>query len=460
MQKGFLFDLNKCTGCNACQIACSIENEVEFGLNWRQVNTFNESKHPDIPVFNLSTACNHCLDPPCLTYCPAKTIAKDMETGAVNIDADACIGCKYCSWVCPYDSPVYNETKGIMEKCTFCNHRLEENLDPACVALCPTTALQLADHPNDFLLQKISGFTRSEIKPAIQFIDLRADQQLPEICDLPFDDKMVRLFREALSNKILKEKIRYLPEWPLILFSLLVAFLTGSYSSTLLAPPLFSGSVFPILGMIGLVISTMHLGKKLRAPQAIFNFKYSWLSREIVFFSTFLSLLTVQILIFPGERWMIALAVIFGFLALFSFDRVYSVVALETKFKYHSASVLLTGLFFASLFSGFGFGIVIFGGIKLVLYLKQFLSRLRNSKALSLIIGITRLGLGFMLPVIIWYWEIVTFWPIVFILITMAELIDRCQFYNQLKVITPAKQMMLDLEELLTTKDTKFTEKY
>jgi len=455
MQKGFIFDLNKCTGCNACQIACSIENEVELPFNWRQVNTFNEPKHPDISYFHLSTACHHCIEPPCLKYCPALAISKDQDNGAVLIDQDKCIGCKYCSWVCPYDAPTFNHSKKIMEKCTLCFHRLKEELLPACVTLCPTSALQIGDHQDHSIPDPVAGFTKSDIKPAITFIPLRENQQLPEIDVLPYDDITIQLFRESLKKDNKKEKINSLKEWPLVLFSLLLAFITGSFTASLLKTSSSTNILPLILSLFALGISILHLGKKTRAPRAILNLKNSWLSREIAFFTLFVSLLAIQTIIFSEIKWLGWIAVISGFFALFSLDKVYSVVAVVKKLNYHSADTLLTGLFFASLFSEFKFGIIIFGGIKLVLYLKQFSNRSEDVNILLIISASSRLALGFLFPLIFWYWEIPGAWTVSIILILIAELIDRCEYYDNLKTITPQKQMVMDLEKIINHKDTE-----
>lgn len=171
MQKCFVLDLNKCTGCQACQIACEIENQTEPELSWRTISTFNTPRFSHIPVFHYSLACNHCLDAPCMNYCPALAISKDDTTGAVEIDPDKCIGCKYCSWVCPYDAPKFNQSSNIMEKCTFCSHRLAEGKDTACVTGCPTGALQLGDFTvsDEKNKQSYRGFPDTGIKPAGPF---------------------------------------------------------------------------------------------------------------------------------------------------------------------------------------------------------------------------------------------------------------------------------------------------
>ncbi len=60
----------------------------------------------------------------------------DPATGAVVVEGDRCLGCRYCTWACPYDSPRFSAASGTVEKCTFCNHRLREGRDPACVSAC------------------------------------------------------------------------------------------------------------------------------------------------------------------------------------------------------------------------------------------------------------------------------------------------------------------------------------
>ncbi len=137
----FTLDLDRCTGCSACAIACRSENLVDAQIDWRRIHTFNEQNLPEAAVFHYSLACNHCLDPACLYGCPANAYSKDPSTGAVLIDDDSCIGCRYCTWVCPYGAPQFNPASGIVEKCTFCSHRLVEGLQPACVESCPVDAL-------------------------------------------------------------------------------------------------------------------------------------------------------------------------------------------------------------------------------------------------------------------------------------------------------------------------------
>lgn len=95
------------------------------------------------PTFRITVSCNHCENPACLAGCPAKAYTR--EDGIVKHDPEACIGCRYCIWVCPFDAPQYAPARGKVEKCNLCEHRRARGLEPACAAACPTGALKLAE---------------------------------------------------------------------------------------------------------------------------------------------------------------------------------------------------------------------------------------------------------------------------------------------------------------------------
>ncbi|HAN79033.1 MAG TPA: 4Fe-4S ferredoxin, partial [Bacteroidales bacterium] len=80
MQYSFVFDTNKCVGCHACAVACSIENGGKAQINWREIQTYNRIKHPDLPLFHFSLACNHCEEAPCMKACPALAYSRNSET--------------------------------------------------------------------------------------------------------------------------------------------------------------------------------------------------------------------------------------------------------------------------------------------------------------------------------------------------------------------------------------------
>ena len=162
MPNSFVFDPNRCTGCHACRVACGIENELAPERSWRRIETFNARHHPGVPLFHVSLACNHCAEPACMYACPALAYHRDRSTGAVLLDEGKCIGCRYCAWACPYDAPVFDDERGVMSKCTFCDHRLKEGRKPACTALCPTRALDFADLAEADLVNEIDEDQPSE----------------------------------------------------------------------------------------------------------------------------------------------------------------------------------------------------------------------------------------------------------------------------------------------------------
>ncbi len=148
----FYFDSSGCSGCKACQIACKDRNGLEVGLLWRRVYEVSggswerqgEAWQQDVYAYNLSVACNHCERAVCAEACPTQAI-RQREDGIVLIDAERCIGCKYCSWACPYGAPQYDWRTKSMTKCTFCVEEVEAGLSPACVAACPLRVLDFGD---------------------------------------------------------------------------------------------------------------------------------------------------------------------------------------------------------------------------------------------------------------------------------------------------------------------------
>jgi anaerobic dimethyl sulfoxide reductase subunit B (iron-sulfur subunit) len=155
-QLAFYFDQSACTGCKACQIACKDKNNLPVGITWRHALYYGGGSwipHPtrsDLVVANnifvtpLSKACMHCENPACVNVCPAGAMTKRAD-GVVLVDQNQCIGCRYCEWACPYGAPAFNEAKGVMTKCTFCEDLLAQGENPACVDACPMRALAYGD---------------------------------------------------------------------------------------------------------------------------------------------------------------------------------------------------------------------------------------------------------------------------------------------------------------------------
>ena len=189
---GMVIDLDKCVGCQACTIACKEENNIPHGspqeqrqrreIYWNKVIAVSEGEYPTARVEVISMPCMHCDDAPCVIVCPAKATYR-RDDGIVMQNFRRCIGCKYCMIACPYgvrnfnykepveeeyqrpdlppdrDSrgpwPFPHRVHGVVEKCTFCFHRIDQGLRegkiigtdvvPACVEACPTKARTFGD---------------------------------------------------------------------------------------------------------------------------------------------------------------------------------------------------------------------------------------------------------------------------------------------------------------------------
>lgn len=334
--RAFRFDPNRCTGCQACVIACGTENHPGvFGagaLSWRQVVVFNETHHPAAPTYALSLACQHCAEPACLAACPALAYTKDPATGAVLLDRDACLGCRYCTWACPHDAPRFDETSRTISKCTFCHHRLADGRAPACVTACPTDALGLVDAAESCPSPPgtIAGFEPRATRPALRVVPLRGGA--PRL-EAPASGLPAHVARRAGSARIAPRD-----EWPLLVFTLTVTLLVGVVLAAVLGAWPLGGPralawLVAIAGGGSLLVSLGHLGRPERAWRAMRGWRTSWVSREIVLVPAFLagavawSWSANPAPPFAGPLTPVALAVaMLGLASAFAVDRVYAVI--------------------------------------------------------------------------------------------------------------------------------------
>ncbi|MBF0286794.1 MAG: 4Fe-4S dicluster domain-containing protein [SAR324 cluster bacterium] len=159
-----VIDTHVCVGCSACVYACKAENEVPEGFCRDWIEQKVEGHFPKLTMEIRSNRCQHCEEAPCVTYCPTGS-SHYAGDGTVQIDRNWCTGCKACLAACPYDAR-YVHPEGFVDKCSFCQHRLKQGLQPACVTTCPTSALKLVDlNSNDGLYrQLIEGRTVTQDK--------------------------------------------------------------------------------------------------------------------------------------------------------------------------------------------------------------------------------------------------------------------------------------------------------
>ncbi len=134
---GFAIDLRKCIGCHACTIACKAEHQIPVGVNRCWVKTVETGTFPDTTRLFFPVLCHQCTDAPCVTICPTRALYKRRD-GIVDLHGDRCIGCRACMEACPYDQLFIDPDTRTAEKCNFCANRVENQLQPACVIVCPT----------------------------------------------------------------------------------------------------------------------------------------------------------------------------------------------------------------------------------------------------------------------------------------------------------------------------------
>jgi Fe-S-cluster-containing dehydrogenase component len=164
---GLVIDLDTCVGCHACATACKewntsghmgpLSDKQPYGADpsgvwFNRIHSFettDDCGHGRTVHFPRS--CLHCDEPACVTVCPTGASYKRAEDGIVLVNADLCIGCKLCSWACPYGAREFDDDDGVMKKCTLCVDRIyNENLEeidriPACVQVCPVSARHFGD---------------------------------------------------------------------------------------------------------------------------------------------------------------------------------------------------------------------------------------------------------------------------------------------------------------------------
>ncbi len=161
---GMGIQIERCIGCGKCAEACKAENgvlrEPFFFRTWveRYVHFADGTVAVDSPdggvdgfppveahgrevlrSYFVPKLCNHCDNPPCVQVCPVGATFS-TEEGVVLVDAEYCLGCRYCIQACPYGARYLDPRTRTADKCTFCYHRLDDGLLPACVEVCPTQA--------------------------------------------------------------------------------------------------------------------------------------------------------------------------------------------------------------------------------------------------------------------------------------------------------------------------------
>ena len=144
MRYGFVIDQDRCIGCHACTVACKEEHNVPVGVFRTWVKYIEKGEFPNSSRHFGVMRCNHCDAAPCVEICPTNALFRRSD-GIVDFDTSLCIGCKSCMQACPYDALYIDPKSSTAAKCNFCAHRVELELEPACVIVCPTRAIIAGD---------------------------------------------------------------------------------------------------------------------------------------------------------------------------------------------------------------------------------------------------------------------------------------------------------------------------
>lgn len=178
-----VFDQRKCVGCGECKIACNQVNHLPKGrsrclieqVSFRPQDNSCKPCGPEGPCFCdrkfVRVSCQQCENSPCVTVCPTGACHHDPATGIVTMDADKCVGCKYCIAACPYNARYINEETKVADNCDFCLHsRLQKGqTTPGCVEKCRYGALIFGDvnDPDSYVNKVLAAFRTVRVRPQL-----------------------------------------------------------------------------------------------------------------------------------------------------------------------------------------------------------------------------------------------------------------------------------------------------
>ena len=287
-QYRFHFDMKKCIGCKCCVVACNEQNGNPASINWRRVGEIEGGWFPNSTRSYLSMGCNHCVEPTCLSGCPVDAYSKDSVTGIVQHSADACIGCQYCTWNCSYGVPQYNADRGVVGKCDMCHGRLSLGQAPACVSACPEGAIAIE-------IVNIEEW-RTAVATAAESTGLPAGDSSLSATRITLPDSLPP---NAKPRDITHVKPEH-PHWPLVVMTVLTQMSVGAFTTIWLLQLLGASSRLGIAALASLLVgalalgaSTLHLGRPIHAYRALRMWRRSWLSREVLLFSSFSGIATM-----------------------------------------------------------------------------------------------------------------------------------------------------------------------
>lgn len=161
-QYALIIDTTKCVGCGACVEACHIRNNLSEDHSYIHIL----AKQDGDRQWFLPVQCQHCADAPCASVCPTHATYRH-ESGVVLINEKLCVGCKYCEVACPYQARIFDEERGVADKCWLCLDYAQAGRNPACVDACVLGARLFGrlDDPNSEVAQLIASGRAKPLHP-------------------------------------------------------------------------------------------------------------------------------------------------------------------------------------------------------------------------------------------------------------------------------------------------------
>lgn len=291
-QYAFEVDIDACSGCKACVVACHTLNGLDEHETWRKVGVLYGQTDSLPVVQHVTSACHHCLDPGCLHGCPVLAYEKDPFTGIVKHLDDQCFGCKYCMMMCPYEVPQYNPALGIVRKCDMCAGRLELGEAPACVQACPNRAIRITS-------VRVDDVRSSNAEHEATVVDTAPPSQLTQPTTRFVSQ---RLANTGASSQLTSREsaLEYAQPGhsPLVFMLVLTQLSVGAWCSAAIAIQ-FAGAtvdslripagIATVLGVAGTLVALLHLGRPWLAFRSVLGWRTSWLSREAIVFGLYLA---------------------------------------------------------------------------------------------------------------------------------------------------------------------------
>ena len=293
-QYRFHVDMGRCIGCKCCVVACNEQNANPAAINWRRVAEVEGGWFPNTRRAYLSMGCNHCVNPTCLSGCPADAYTKDAATGIVRHSADACIGCQYCTWTCSYGVPQYDAAMGVVGKCDMCYGRLQQGQAPACVSACPEGAIQVEIVQADSWRSAFETSAPGRGLPTADGSISTTRVTMPAL--LPPNAEATGCTRRSLEPA----------HWSLVIMTVLTQLSVGAFATIWLLQLLGATTGLAVAALTSLAViavalggATLHLGRPAYAWRALKGWRHSWLSREVLLFTAF----TAAACVYTGSLW-------------------------------------------------------------------------------------------------------------------------------------------------------------